>query len=61
MAQEENVDHFHTRTTEIQSLLQSSEPPLELQVSSSGFLFRLVLRIYTQDVCGFIMAELNSA
>ncbi|XP_041832728.1 nesprin-2-like [Melanotaenia boesemani] len=30
--QEENIQHFHRRATEIQSLLQSSEAPLELQV-----------------------------
>ncbi|KAM9339272.1 nesprin-2a [Symphorus nematophorus] len=32
VAQEENMERFHQRTSEIQSLLQSTEPPLELQV-----------------------------
>ncbi|KAI3364132.1 hypothetical protein L3Q82_010949, partial [Scortum barcoo] len=32
VAQEENMESFHRRTTEIQELLQSTEPPLELQV-----------------------------
>ncbi|KAM3603169.1 uncharacterized protein V6R79_017666 [Siganus canaliculatus] len=31
-AQEENMKHFHHRASEIQTLLQSPEPPLELQV-----------------------------
>nr|XP_046228198.1 nesprin-2 isoform X4 [Scatophagus argus] len=31
-AQEENMERFHRRANEIQSLLQSTEPPLELQV-----------------------------
>ncbi|XP_042359998.1 LOW QUALITY PROTEIN: nesprin-1-like [Plectropomus leopardus] len=30
--QEENIEHFHRRATEIQGLLQSTELPLELQV-----------------------------
>uniref|UniRef100_UPI003AAB4D75 uncharacterized protein n=1 Tax=Centroberyx gerrardi TaxID=166262 RepID=UPI003AAB4D75 len=32
LAQEENMERFHCRATEIQVLLQSTEPPLELQV-----------------------------
>ncbi|XP_054474146.1 nesprin-2-like [Anoplopoma fimbria] len=32
VTQEENMDCFHRRVTEIQALLQSKEPPLELQV-----------------------------
>ncbi|KAK5903261.1 hypothetical protein CgunFtcFv8_007057 [Champsocephalus gunnari] len=32
VTQEENMEHFHQRATEIQALLQSTEPPLELQV-----------------------------
>uniref|UniRef100_UPI0037E98A37 nesprin-2a n=1 Tax=Semicossyphus pulcher TaxID=241346 RepID=UPI0037E98A37 len=32
VAQEENMERFHRRATEIQALLQSTEPPLELQV-----------------------------
>ncbi|KAK5852699.1 hypothetical protein PBY51_006549 [Eleginops maclovinus] len=32
VTQEENMERFHQRSTEIQSLLQSTEPPLELQV-----------------------------
>ncbi|XP_069371611.1 nesprin-2a isoform X5 [Paralichthys olivaceus] len=32
LAQEKSVERFHRRTTEIQSVLQSTEPPLELQV-----------------------------
>ncbi|XP_073348713.1 LOW QUALITY PROTEIN: nesprin-2a [Pagrus major] len=32
VAQEENMERFHRRATEIQTLLQSTEPPLELQV-----------------------------
>ncbi|XP_041660769.1 nesprin-2 [Cheilinus undulatus] len=31
-AQEDNMECFHRRSTEIQALLQSTEPPLELQV-----------------------------
>jgi len=30
--QEENIEHFHRRSSEIQELLQSHEFPLELQV-----------------------------
>ncbi|XP_071395749.1 nesprin-2-like [Centroberyx affinis] len=32
LAQEENMERFHCRAAEIQVLLQSTEPPLELQV-----------------------------
>ncbi|XP_068564553.1 nesprin-2a [Cebidichthys violaceus] len=32
VTQEENMEHFHHRVAEIQALLQSKEPPLELQV-----------------------------
>ncbi|XP_076613023.1 nesprin-2a [Chaetodon auriga] len=32
VAQEENMERFHRRAAEIQTLLQSTEPPLELQV-----------------------------
>ncbi|KAM3861499.1 nesprin-2-like [Diretmus argenteus] len=32
VAQEESMAHFHHRAAEIQALLQSTEPPLELQV-----------------------------
>ncbi|XP_033991567.1 nesprin-2 isoform X3 [Trematomus bernacchii] len=32
VTQEESMEHFHQRATEIQALLQSTEPPLELQV-----------------------------
>ncbi|XP_071323734.1 nesprin-2a isoform X2 [Trachinotus anak] len=34
-AQEKSVERFHQRTMEIQSLLQSTEPPLELQVAET--------------------------
>ncbi|XP_041951730.1 nesprin-2-like isoform X2 [Alosa sapidissima] len=34
-SQEENVEHFHRRSCEIQHLLQSQEAPLELQVMES--------------------------
>lgn len=32
VAQEEKLECFHKRASEIQALLQSTEPPLELQV-----------------------------
>lgn len=32
VTQEESMESFYRRATEIQTLLQSSEPPLELQV-----------------------------
>ncbi|XP_022621783.1 nesprin-1-like [Seriola dumerili] len=35
VAQEKSVQRFQQRTTEIQSLLQSAEPPLELQVAET--------------------------
>ncbi|XP_035989543.1 nesprin-2-like [Fundulus heteroclitus] len=35
MTQEESAQRFHRRASEIQSLLQSAEPPLELQVAET--------------------------
>lgn len=49
MAQEENVKCFQRRAAEIQSLLRSADPPLELQVPlNSLFLLNLhVLYVFT--------------
>uniref|UniRef100_A0A6I8NCE0 Nesprin-2 n=1 Tax=Ornithorhynchus anatinus TaxID=9258 RepID=A0A6I8NCE0_ORNAN len=40
-AQEQNIAEFDSKVTEIQHLLQSSEPPLELQVTKSFILHKI--------------------
>ncbi|XP_028858074.1 nesprin-2a isoform X4 [Denticeps clupeoides] len=58
--QQENIEHFHHRASEIQTLLQSKEHPLELQVIESQLRkkMELVMELFcdTSDVFRELMA-----
>lgn len=44
------MERFHRRVAEIQALLQSREPPLELQVQREAFQFRIQVFRLTDPV-----------
>ncbi|KAK7884441.1 hypothetical protein WMY93_027564 [Mugilogobius chulae] len=55
---EENIDHFHRKSVEIQEMLQSQESPLELQVIETGLRKRMeqVKELFTD--CTDVFEEL---
>ncbi|XP_031729025.1 nesprin-2-like, partial [Anarrhichthys ocellatus] len=55
---EENIEHFHKKSVEIQKMLQSPEPPLELQVSETQLRKRMeqVKELFTD--CTDVFEEL---
>ncbi|KAM3595037.1 uncharacterized protein V6R79_017444 [Siganus canaliculatus] len=57
-AHEENIEHFHKKSTEIQEMLQSQEAPLELQVMESQLRKRMqqVKELFTD--CTDVFEEL---